>query len=61
MQQLEAQAAYTASKAGIVGMTLPIARDLMSEGIRVNTDLVNVAEFRDMVIKRDGDALVRLG
>ncbi|BEP71799.1 MULTISPECIES: MexW/MexI family multidrug efflux RND transporter permease subunit [unclassified Variovorax] len=29
--------------------------------IRVNTDLVNVAEFRDMVIKRDGDAIVRLG
>jgi NAD(P)-dependent dehydrogenase (short-subunit alcohol dehydrogenase family) len=33
------QAAYTASKAGIVGMTLPIARDLMNEGIRVNTIL----------------------
>ena len=31
------QAAYSASKAGIVGMTLPIARDLMNEGIRVNT------------------------
>jgi NAD(P)-dependent dehydrogenase (short-subunit alcohol dehydrogenase family) len=31
------QAAYSASKAGIVGMTLPIARDLMGEGIRVNT------------------------
>jgi NAD(P)-dependent dehydrogenase (short-subunit alcohol dehydrogenase family) len=31
------QAAYTASKAGIVGMTLPIARDLMGDGIRVNT------------------------
>ncbi len=29
--------------------------------IRVNTDLVNVAEFRDMVIKRHGDAVVRLG
>lgn len=29
--------------------------------IRVNTDLVNVAEFRDMVIKRDGEAIVRLG
>ncbi|QSI33873.1 MexW/MexI family multidrug efflux RND transporter permease subunit [Variovorax sp. RKNM96] len=29
--------------------------------IRVNTDLVNVAEFRDMVIKREGDAIVRLG
>ncbi len=31
------QAAYAASKGGIVGMTLPIARDLMGEGIRVNT------------------------
>ena len=31
------QAAYAASKAGIVGMTLPIARDLMAVGIRVNT------------------------
>ncbi|RJG18918.1 SDR family NAD(P)-dependent oxidoreductase [Massilia cavernae] len=31
------QAAYAASKAAVVGMTLPIARDLMSEGIRVNT------------------------
>jgi NAD(P)-dependent dehydrogenase (short-subunit alcohol dehydrogenase family) len=33
------QAAYSASKAGVLGMTLPIARDLMSEGIRVNTIL----------------------
>jgi NAD(P)-dependent dehydrogenase (short-subunit alcohol dehydrogenase family) len=31
------QAAYSASKGGIVGMTLPIARDLGREGIRVNT------------------------
>ena len=31
------QAAYSASKAGVVGMTLPIARDLMGEGIRINT------------------------
>ena len=31
------QAAYAASKAGVVGMTLPIARDLMNTGIRVNT------------------------
>ena len=30
------QAAYSASKAGIVGMTLPIARDLSSYGIRIN-------------------------
>ena len=31
------QAAYSASKAGIVGMTLPIARDLAGLKIRVNT------------------------
>lgn len=31
------QAAYSASKGGIVGMTLPIARDLAALGIRVNT------------------------
>ncbi|MGB8366705.1 MAG: SDR family NAD(P)-dependent oxidoreductase [Rhizomicrobium sp.] len=31
------QAAYSAAKAGIVGMTLTIARDLAREGIRVNT------------------------
>jgi len=31
------QAAYAASKGAIVGMTLPLARDLASQGIRVNT------------------------
>jgi len=31
------QAAYSASKAGVVGMTLPIARDLSRNGIRVMT------------------------
>ena len=31
------QAAYAASKAGVVGMTLPIARDLASSGIRCMT------------------------
>jgi NAD(P)-dependent dehydrogenase (short-subunit alcohol dehydrogenase family) len=31
------QAAYSASKAGIVGMTLPVARDLSPNLIRVNT------------------------
>ncbi|OCC23518.1 3-hydroxy-2-methylbutyryl-CoA dehydrogenase [Croceicoccus estronivorus] len=36
------QAAYSASKAGIVGMTLPIARDLMNDGIRVNTILPGI-------------------
>ena len=36
------QASYSASKAGITGMTLPIARDLMGEGIRVNTILPGI-------------------
>jgi len=31
------QAAYSASKGGVVGMTLPVARDLASIGVRVNT------------------------
>ena len=31
------QCAYSASKGGIVGMTLPMARDLAKVGIRVNT------------------------
>lgn len=31
------QAAYSASKGGVVGMTLPIARDLRAVGVRVNT------------------------
>ncbi|TGY88911.1 SDR family oxidoreductase [Marinicauda algicola] len=33
------QVAYSASKGGIYGMTLPMARDLAREGIRVNTIL----------------------
>ena len=33
------QAAYSASKGGVVGLTLPIARDLSRDGIRVNTIL----------------------
>lgn len=36
------QAAYAASKAGVVGMTLPVARDLMAENIRVNTILPGI-------------------
>ncbi len=31
------QAAYSASKGGVLGLTLPVARDLAQEGIRVNT------------------------
>ena len=36
------QVAYSASKGAILAMTLPIARDLMSEGIRVNTILPGI-------------------
>ncbi len=36
------QAAYSASKAAVVGMTLPIARDLADEAIRVNTILPGI-------------------
>jgi NAD(P)-dependent dehydrogenase (short-subunit alcohol dehydrogenase family) len=33
------QAAYSSSKGGVVGMTLPVARDLAAVGVRVNTIL----------------------
>lgn len=36
------QAAYAASKGGVKAMTLPIARDLMNEGVRVNTILPGI-------------------
>lgn len=36
------QAAYAASKAGVVGLTLPVARDLAAEGIRVNSILPGI-------------------
>ena len=45
------QVAYAASKGGIVGMTLPIARDLSSLGIRVNTivpGLINTPLFNGL-------------
>ncbi|HEX4024147.1 MAG TPA: SDR family NAD(P)-dependent oxidoreductase [Steroidobacteraceae bacterium] len=38
------QAAYAASKAGVVGLTLPVARDLAAEGIRVNAILPGIFE-----------------
>ena len=43
--------AYSASKGGIVGMTLPIARDLSTLGIRVNTivpGLINTPLFNGL-------------
>ncbi|VVS97987.1 SDR family NAD(P)-dependent oxidoreductase [Erythrobacter sp. EC-HK427] len=36
------QIAYASSKAGVKGMTLPLARDLMGEGIRVNAILPGI-------------------
>ena len=38
------QVAYSASKAGVAGMTLPIARDLMTEHIRINSILPGLFE-----------------
>ena len=38
------QAAYAASKAGVVGLTLPVARDLAADGIRINAILPGVFE-----------------
>jgi len=36
------QAAYAASKGGVYAMTLPVARDLAQEGVRVNTILPGI-------------------
>lgn len=45
------QAAYSASKGGIVGMTLPIARDLAPMGIRV----VTIAPGTDLAMSMGTD------
>jgi NAD(P)-dependent dehydrogenase (short-subunit alcohol dehydrogenase family) len=50
------QAAYSASKGGVVSLTLPIARDLMSEGIRVNTILPGI--FLTPLMLGAGDKVV---
>ncbi|CAN5363230.1 SDR family NAD(P)-dependent oxidoreductase [soil metagenome] len=50
------QVAYSASKGGVVGMTLPIARDLMGEGIRVNTILPGI--FSTPLMLSGGEKLV---
>jgi NAD(P)-dependent dehydrogenase (short-subunit alcohol dehydrogenase family) len=49
------QVAYTASKAGIVGLTLTVARDLASEGIRVNTILPGI--FDTPLLQRAPEAV----
>ncbi|HEN47121.1 MAG TPA: SDR family oxidoreductase, partial [Mizugakiibacter sp.] len=48
------QAGYAASKAAIVGMTLPIARDLMNEGIRINTIMPGIFDTPLMSSLPDG-------
>lgn len=55
------QAGYTATKAAIVGMALPIARDLAWYGIRVNTiapGIIRTAMF-DSAPKELADALTK--
>ena len=47
------QASYSASKGGVVGMTLPIARDLAAIGVRVNTIAPGLI---DTPIYGEGDA-----
>jgi NAD(P)-dependent dehydrogenase (short-subunit alcohol dehydrogenase family) len=54
------QAAYSASKGGVAGMTLPIARDLARDGIRVNAILPGL--FRTpMVEGLPKEAMAALG
>jgi NAD(P)-dependent dehydrogenase (short-subunit alcohol dehydrogenase family) len=47
------QAAYSSSKGGVVGMTLPVARDLAAVGVRVNTILPGLI---DTPIYGEGEA-----
>ena len=54
------QAAYSASKAGVVGMTLPIARELARSGIRVMTIAPGIFET-PMVAGLSGDVQESLG
>ncbi len=47
------QAAYSASKAGVAGMTLPLAREMAALGIRVNTIAPGVFETPMMAAMTD--------
>ena len=55
------QAAYSASKGGIVGMTLPIARDLSRDGVRVVTIAPGLflTPLMDSISKEAQDSLGR--
>ena len=55
------QAAYSASKGGIVGMTLPIARDLSRDGVRVVTIAPGLflTPMMDSISKEAQDSLGR--
>lgn len=54
------QAAYSASKGGVVGMTLPVARDLMNAGIRCNT-IAPGTFFTPMMMGMDQKVIDGLG
>ena len=47
------QVAYSASKGGVVGMTIPAARDLASSGIRVNTIAPGIVDTPMMAAMSD--------
>ena len=49
------QTAYAASKGGVVSLTLPMARDLMNDGIRVNAILPGI--FDTPLMARASDAV----
>ena len=55
------QVAYSAAKAAIAGMTLTIARDLSSEGIRVNTILPGIMATPPMEAMRERSPQVYAG
>src|SRR6201999_2266952 len=55
------QVAYSAAKAAIAGMTLTIARDLSSEGIRVNTILPGIMATPPMLAVRERSPQVWAG
>jgi NAD(P)-dependent dehydrogenase (short-subunit alcohol dehydrogenase family) len=54
------QAAYSASKGGIVGMTLPIARDLADKGVRVMTIAPGLF-LTPMILSLPEEAQISLG